>query len=255
MAALVSASLTFGLSEFDKATLDIEHKQLPFAMMLSLNETAKGARKAVQNKMGQVFDRPTPFAKRGVVYERATKEDLDARVVIYGSKAANGGLPPAYFLGPQVDGGRRSLKAFEVQLKARGFLPDGHIVLPAERTKLDRYGNVSQGQLNRIMSGLQIDYRGSGANRVASTKKGKSKRARGSRRGFYFVPAAKSKLAPGVWFEPGFPYRAVYPVLMFVKPGGYAKRLPFDETVAAYSAEHLQKNFTRSWSRALRTAR
>lgn len=252
---MLSASLTFGLTEFDKATFDIEHKQLPYAMMLALNDTAKGARKAVQVVMGKSFDRPTPFAKRGVVYERASKDNLDARVVIHGSKTPHGGLPAAYFLGPQVDGGRRTLKAFEVQLKARGLLPDGHVVVPAERTKLDRYGNVSQGQLNRIMSGLQVDYRGAGSTRVASTKKGKARRARGSRGGFYFVPGPGSHLAPGVWLELGFPYRAIYPVLMFVEQVSYAKRLPFAKTVADYSARHLQPNFNRSWSRALRTAR
>ncbi|MBC7280023.1 hypothetical protein [Hoeflea sp.] len=252
---MLEASLTFGLSEFDKATFDLEHKQLPYAMMLALNDTAKGARKAVQVQMGKSFDRPTPFAKRGVVYEQATKDKLDARVVIYGSKTPHGGLPAAYFLGPQVDGGQRRLKAFEVQLKDRGLLPEGHVVVPAERTKLDRYGNVSQGQLNRIMSGLKIDYRGAGATRVASTKKGKAKRARGSRGGVYFVPGPGSHLAPGVWLELGFPYRAIFPVLMFVKQGGYVKRLPFHRVVGEYSAQHLPKNFTRGWNRALRTAR
>lgn len=252
---MLEASLTFGLSAFDKATFDIEHKQLPYAIMLSLNETAKGARKAVQVQMGKSLDRPTPFARRGVVYEQARKDKLDARIVIYGSKTAAGGLPAAYFLGPQVDGGQRRLKSFEVQLKQRGLLPEGHVVVPAERTKLDRYGNVSQGQLNRIMSGLKIDYRGAGATRVPSTKKGKAKRARGSRRGFYFVPGPGSHLHPGVWLELGFPYRAIYPVLMFVKQGRYAKRLPFHKVVGEYSARHLPKNFTRAWNHALRTAR
>lgn len=252
---MLEASLTFGSDKFDRAMRDIEHKQLPYAMMLALNDTAKGARKAVQAQMGKSFDRPTPFAKRGVVYERASKDKLDAKVVIYGSKTGAGGLPAAYFLGPQVDGGVRRLKAFEVQLKERGLLPEGHVVVPAERTKLDRYGNVSQGQINRIMSGLKIDYRGAGATRVASTKKGKARRARGSRGGFYFVPGPGSHLHPGVWLELGFPYRAIYPVLMFVKQGGYAKRLPFHKVVGEYSAVHLPKNFTRSWSRAMRTAR
>lgn len=251
---MLTASLTFPLAEFDRATFDIEQKQMPYALMLALNDTVKGARKAVQTEIGKSFDRPTPYARRGVVYEQASKTDLEARVVISGHKS-NGGLPAAYFLGPQVDGGKRSLKAFEVQLQRLGLLPSGHVVVPAERVKLDRYGNVSQGQLNRIMSRLQIDYRGAGATRVASTRKGRAKNTRGSRSGFYFVPRPGSHLAPGVWFEAGFPKRAIYPVLMFVKQGSYAKRLPFDETVAKHAAINMPKNFERAWSRAMRTAR
>ena len=252
---MFSTSLTFGMTEFDQSMHDIEHKQMPYATMLALNDTARGGRKAIAAEIGKVFDRPTPFAKRGVVYEKATKSDLKATVAIYGSKAAHGGLPPAYFLGPQVDGGRRSLKAFEVQLKSRGLLPEGKIVVPAERTKLDRYGNVSQGQLNRIMTGLKIDYRGAGATRVASTKKGKARIARGSKRGFYFVPPPGSHLAPGVWLELGFPRRAIYPVLMFVDAVTYKKRLPFDDVIDKYVDENLPRNYDRAWSYAMRTAR
>lgn len=252
---MLKTSLTFGLAKFDRATLDLEHRQMPFALMLSLNETAKGARKEVQSAMGRVFDRVTPFARRGVVYERASKTDLDASVVIHGFKSPHGGLPAAYFLGPQVHGGQRSLKAFEVQLRERGLLPAGHVVVPGERLKLDRYGNISQGMLNRILSRLQIDYRGAGATRVASTKKRRARNKRGSKSGFYFVPGKGSHLAPGVWFEPGFPARAIYPVLLFVKQRGYRVRLPMEAIVSRYAAQSLPRNFERAWRRVIRTAR
>lgn len=235
--------------------LDIEHKQFPYAMMLALNDTARSGRKAIQTLMRKKLDRPTPFALRGVVYEQATRHRLEAAVVIYGSRSPRGGLPAAYFLGPQVSGGQRSLKAFEVQLQDRGLLPQGHVVVPAERTRLDRYGNVSQGQINRIMSRLQIDYRGAGATRVASTKRGKARNKRGSRRGFYFVPHSGSHLAPGIWFEAGFPARAVFPVMLFVRAPTYSKRLPFEHTLRKHVDKTLPRNFARSWRRALATAR
>ena len=251
---MLAATLTFGLTEFDKATLDIEHKQLPYATMLALNDTAFGARKAIAQQMVKVFDRPTPYARRGVVYERATKANLESRVVLHGSNWG-GGLPPALFLGPQIEGGKRSHKAFEKQLHALGLLPDGHVAVPAERTKLDRYGNIGQGQLNRMMSGLKIDYRSAGSNRVASTKKGKARRARGSRGGFYFVPKEGSHLAPGVWLELGFPMRAIYPVLLFVKSPTYQVRLQFAPVIQKYYDENFDRYFARGWSRAIKTAR
>jgi len=53
-------------------------------------------------------------------------------------------LPAGCFLGPQTGDGKRSLKAFEMQLTRLGRLPSGDVLAPAERVKLDRYGNVSR---------------------------------------------------------------------------------------------------------------
>lgn len=241
------------LTAFEKKLDASERKQLPFAAMLALNDTAKGGRAAVQAEMRKVLDRPTPFALRGVTYERASKRNLQARVVMYGSRTAKGGLPAAYFLGPQVHGGKRSLKAFEKQLQNLGILPKGHVVIPAERAPLDRYGNVSQGMLNRILGAVEVDYRGAGATRVAV--KDSTKRRNRRKRGRYFVVPAGKKIAAGIWHEPGFPLRAVYPVLLFVKQRGYTPRLDFDGIVRAYADANLDRHFAEAWAKATRTAR
>lgn len=247
----VEASLTFDLREFERNMTDAERRQMPYAVMLTLNDVAFGGRKAVQGQMEGDLDRPTPYAKRGVVVDKATKRDLEAKVVIYGDRAARGGLPAAYFLGPQVHGGRRSLKAFEKQLAARGFLPRGHVAVPAKRQKLDRYGNISQAQLNKILSGLQIDYRGAGATRVASTDAGK---ARQSRRGRYFVPRKGSHLHAGI-YQVSPSGKKVWPVMLFVRETSYAKRLDFSGPVTRHAQRNMARYFAANWAKANRTRR
>jgi hypothetical protein len=62
---VIEGQIQFDLSRFERSLRDIERKQLPYAIMLTLNETAKGGRLEVQREMDRVFDRPTPYAKRG----------------------------------------------------------------------------------------------------------------------------------------------------------------------------------------------
>ena len=230
---------------------DVERNQLPFAMASMLNSTAFGARKAVQGQMRGDFDRPTRYALRGVVVEKATKRDLRAKVVIHGDKAPRGGLPAAYFLGPQVQGGLRSHKAFELQLIARGMMQRDEVAVPAQRQKLNRYGNVSQGQLNRIMSGLGIDYRGAGATRVVSTDRG---RARAARRGRYFVPKRGGHLAPGIYHVTPSG-RRIYPVMLFVTKRAYRKRLDMHGAVERHARRNMARNFDAAFAHAMRTRR
>ncbi|MDF5999583.1 hypothetical protein P4050_14390 [Pseudomonas aeruginosa] len=51
-------------------------------------------------------------------------------------------------------------KASERNLRARGILPAGMFVVPAEGARLDQYGNMSRGQMIQILSGLgALEYR------------------------------------------------------------------------------------------------
>jgi hypothetical protein len=251
MASLIETRVTFDMRELERSLTWIERRQLPFATMLALNETVKGGRLAVQKEMDRVFDRPTPYAKRGVVYEAAEKDRLEAKVVIYGSNTS-GGLPAAAFLGPQIVGGKRSLKSFERQLQQRGLMDSGMVAVPAKQTKLDRYGNVSSGLLNRMMADLQIDYRGAGATRARSDAS--LKRNKNYRKARFFVPPKGSKLFPGI-YQRDPRTQAIVPVMLFVKQRGYRKRLDFHGVVQRHADATLEENFAVAFARAMRTAR
>lgn len=251
MATLISAGMRWDLEPGLDALTDLERKQLPYATMLALNETVRSGRIMVQKAMDKVFDRPTPYAKRGVVYDRATKTSLVADVAITGDRT-RGGLPATAFLGPQVDGGRRTLKAFERQLQQRGYLPAGHVAVPARKAPLDRYGNVTQAFLNRVMADLQIDYRGAGATRVRT--KASLKRNANYRSARFFVPERGSHLSPGV-YQRDPRGRDVFPVLLFVSARAYSVRLRFYDIVQDHASQTFADHFALAFAKALRTAR
>jgi hypothetical protein len=225
---------------------------MPLVMSRALNQTAYSGRIAVQGAMDRYFDRPTPFAKRGVVYNKATEQNLTAAVVLSGDKASRGVLPATAFLGPQVHGGLRTLKAFEVQLRERGLLPPGHVAVPAKRAKLDRYGNMPQSFLNRVMADLQINYRGAGAER-ARTKRS-LKRNKNYRAARFFVPAKGSHLKPGV-YQRKPRSREVFPVILFLRSRPYTPRFPFFAIVEEHVDKTFPANFDAAFARAMRTAR
>jgi hypothetical protein len=248
---MIFARLSFDASTFERRMSDAERKQYPYAMMLALNETVIGGRKAVQQEMDKVFDRPTPYAKRGVVYDRAWKDKLVADVAITGDRT-RGGLPATAFLGPEVYGGQRALKAFERQLQERGHLLSGEVTVPASKVKLDRYGNVAQAFLNRVMADLQIDYRGAGATRRRTDRSLKTnKRYRTAR---FFVPKRGGRLAPGV-YQRDPRDQSIFPVLLFVSARSYAKRLAFEDVVHGHAATHFGENFAKAFAKAMASAR
>lgn len=239
------------LAPFTRAMNAIERKQMPYAVMLALNETAKGGRMAVQKEMDRVFDRPTPYAKRGVVYDRATRQNLQAAVVVTGDRT-KGGLPATAFLGPQIEGGLRRHKAFEQQLVQRGLMASRELAVPATRAPLDRYGNLTQGFLNRVMADLLIEYRGAGATRKRTDTS--LKRNKNYKKARFFVPKRGGHLFPGVYQrEPSTD--AIFPVILFVTSKPYRIRLHLRQVVERHVIASFEENFAVAFTRAVSTAR
>lgn len=164
----------------ERALDDTPQKQLPFAMMLALNDTAKDVKLAEERQIGRIFDRPTPFTKKAVYVRRATKSGLTAQV----------GIKPvqAEYLGLQVKGGIRRPKRRALVI-GRGL-------------RRNKYGNLPKGAVKRAESKGQtfVARKGGGGSHLAP---GLYQRGKG-RRG-----ACKIKML--VAFEPRAKYRKRFP--------------------------------------------
>lgn len=240
--------MKFDLTGFNRYLSAVEHERLPSVIRNALNDTVRDARTDVQKEMDTVFDRPTPYARRGVVYDKASRENLRAAVVVTGDRT-KGGLPATAFLGPQIEGGMRTHKAFERQLIQRGHMLKSEVAVPARDTPLNQYGNMTQGFLNRIMADLQIDYRGAGATRVRTDKS--LKRNKNYRKARYFVPKRGGHLFPGVW-ERDPRSRDIKPVMLFIRSESYRIRLKLLDVVEKRAKADLQSNFARHFGRLVR---
>ena len=246
-----------------KRELGEQQAQMPYALALALTRTAKDVKADQRTEMAAVFDRPTRFTLNSLYVKPATKQDLLARVWVKDSER------PTHYLLPQISGGNRPLKRFEEMLVRRGWMLSSERAVPGEGAKLDSYGNISRGQIVKILSQLQAFYlAGSDANATGS-KRSTSKR----RREAYFVSTGvgthpfgkrswkrglkQQTLPRGVWVRrpDGVLGSKVSPVLIFVKGAKYRPRYRFDEVAQATVTRVYAGHARDAVAQALRTAR
>lgn len=231
-----------GLADGLRELTDIERNQIPFAAMNALNETCALIETAIETEMKAVFDRPTPYTLDSLRTFYATKDKLEARVWI--KDEADGAAPASRWLTPEVHGGGREDKRTETLLKARGILAEGQYVVPGKGVKLDRYGNLGRGVLQRILSGLSAQ-----GERTSNSSDSKRSVAKGNRKGFFLMRRGSKAIAIGQ--RTGRPRDKVQIALAFVGKPGYSKLLDFDGIAQRVADDQLARLFSMAMARAI----
>lgn len=263
---------TSTLPEGDQFLQRVE-RQVPFATSKALNSTARHVKRSVDEAILRVFDRPTPYTQRALRVTYATKARLEAYVGF--KDAAGKGVSANQYLWPQVHGGGRRQKRSEKALSNVG-LPGGYAI-PGAGAQIDAYGNMSRGQIIKLMSYLQAfgeqGYRANAtpASRVRTAKL-TGPRFKGKKRSdylkingvVYFVSRGKGSvsgnytqsLAAGVWQKTGTHGVDVKPVLLATRQAPqYTQRLPFYETAEEVFGARFDAEFATALEHALSTAR
>ena len=232
----------------------------------ALNDTAFEVRRAMQDEMRAVFDRPTDYILRSPKFVQATPSNLsiyiaptNGRADRLSSTGGKSGIDPQRILDAQAWGGRRADKRIESALRRAGILPNGYqTAIPSQPFpgSDDGKGNLKGSFVGQLVSYLQASseqgYRANMTDkRKAAVQKG-SKRAAGRR---YFVAYGKlrsgarttakgdfdgrtSHLAPGIWAASGTGGVDVRPVVMFVKAGRYQPRFDMDKVAKRADVEN-----------------
>lgn len=224
-----------------EARLDaLQRRQIPYAASLAVNHLARQAVDDLKAEMARVFDRPTPYTLNAFYWTKATKRDATAE--IRAKDFAGKGTPGWKYLAPEVFGGSRRMKRFERALEAKF---GSAFAVPGCGAALNQYGNISQGEINKLLSALgAFAETGYLANRRARA------RGRARRQQTYFLAHSKNDGTPlGIYRVVSSGH--VEPVLIFPRrPPSYAKRLPYREAVEA----SFKKNELAFFDDALRTA-
>ena len=236
--------ITVDIKQLVKKLDPWEKSQLPFATALALTRTAQNIQKAERAAMQRVFDRPTPYTLNSTYVKPATKSNLVAEVSL--KNIAQKGQPASVFLGPQVLGGQRQQKRSELLLQQKGILPNGGMWVPGAAASLDRYGNISRGQVQQILSAVH----GFGEVGFLANKSFRP----GARRNYttddIFAVSAKDPvqhLHPGIYIRT---IAGVRPLLIFVNHANYKPLLPF----AQVARDTYSTSFQDEFNKALRDA-
>ncbi|CUA99312.1 hypothetical protein [Comamonas thiooxydans] len=225
------------------------------ASVKAVNDAGFEVRRAMQEEMRSVFDRPTDYILRSPMLKRATVDKPMATIEpeYMGGK----GVDPKKILKAQNLGGKRRDKRSEVALRRAGILPKGYqTAIPAEPFpgSEDRYGNLKGGFIVQLLSYFRaFGEQGYRANMTDARRKalqlrgGAGVRKVGPNIGRRYILAygklrggarwtAKgendrraSNLAPGIWAVVGNSGADIRPVLMFVRAGNYQERLDMEK--------------------------
>ena len=250
---------------------DVQRKHIPFATALALTRTAKAAEAAGYDEFRRVFDRPTPYTMKSLRTKTATKRDLTAMVYMKDRYIGGGqNVGSDEILGHHFGGGVRTRKRIEYVLQRNGFISGSEYVVPGGAAKLDKYGNMSRGQIIQILSQIGVKNQGSDSTPTGSKR---SKRnvakagtifwSHGSKGRITVVDKSTgiaygyrggnaSKLPKGAWIRMG---RTVKPILMVVNRVSYRKRIDLLKIVQKTVDTQYASQFDAALAHALATAR
>lgn len=229
-----------GLESVQRQLRVLADKQIPYATMLALNNTAFAVRQTSQDRLKSVFDRPTPLIIGATRVEKATKDNLTAKVLIDPKRRA--------VLATHEEGGQRGLQGLEKAMRGAGLLPSGYRVVPAKGLELNAYGNPPATLVNAIKKWLA-----SGAYRISR-----------NRRYFVIPVGSTARLSPGIYLEAsgssgkgagGYRVRQQRGLFMLVREGVYSRRLRWAETVRAEAERLLPGEMAKAIERAIATAK
>lgn len=240
--------------------------QVPFATALALTRTAQFVERKEREEIPRIFDRPTRFTQNSTWVRPATKQRLWAEVKIKDESLK--AVPPIKWLAPQIYGGTRELKRFEQRLVTAGAMPPGHFAVPASGADFDAFGNMSRGEIVRMLSDLQSHW--DPRQNTTARSRQRRRRSRTKRPTFYFstwpVSARTAHLRPGIYkrvgavaglaagITAGFK-TPIKPVLIFVKRVRYRKRFRFFEIADQTARMRFPIEFALAMRQALATAR
>ena len=231
---------------------ELERKNLPFAIMQACNATAMEIRQLWANTAPRVFDRPTRMTRNAAQYRKATKQKLWAEV--YLRDEASGGTPPAKYLLPEVEGGERRKKGFEILLQQKGVMPPGMFAVAGKGAQLDQHGNVHAAQVSQILSQLgarQDQYQNQ---TDVSAARRRAKRKRGGE--YFALQTKRGRLLPGVYerIATGFG-SAVRSIFIFTPKATYRPRYNIFGLAQRAWDKLMPFHFNRELAKALETSK
>lgn len=221
-------------------------RQIRFAMLKAIDRTVDKTKSRLYSEMHRVFDRPTQYTLNALRTKPPSMATMKGEVGFKEPWAPRS----TKYLDPQVEGGPRRTKGFEEAIQQRvttrtlqggyGVYPRGTTFVPGRGARLDAHGNISPGQIQQILSGLQAQ-----SDRLANETEASRKRAK--RTGRYWATPR------GIWFVSNQRMEMVL-VATRTKPS-YRPRFPFYSLASRFADETYQGEFEKALREATEKGR
>jgi hypothetical protein len=203
-------------------------RNLNFGLARGLTNTAKFAAAKLEQQLPTIFDRPTPFTRRAIGFQSATKAKLEARVFVRDQQAM--------YLMRQEQGGLRTPQP-------------GSPINIAVGQRLNQYGNISRGAIAKLRAKPNV-FVSKGTGKTKHLAPGiyerldvRSKRGLGSKRG--------RKVTTGR----GKQKTRLNMLVAFERQAKYQPRFRFTERVSKIARDSVKREIEASIAQAMATMR
>lgn len=243
---VIELSLKHDFSRMERA-LQLASGQTRFAASQAVNDCARAARDAINGRMGETFDRPTPFTTRSVVAPRelaASKAHLVATVTVRP-------LQQKYLLHEEVGGSRSPAENTR--------RPGASIVLPGRALLLDPFGNIPRGTLRELKAEAKPSARrrvkAAAARKAAVEAAAAAGKDEPAAESVVFLPrdVKGNKAGIGGYFRRVG--KSLQRLTAFTETAHYAPRFHYRDRVRAAAVATWPAAFRRRLAEAIRTAR
>lgn len=215
--------------------LDRHARRMGYVTYTTLNRTAAAVLADEQAEMKRVLDRPTPYTLNSMRIEYARRNSLTARV-LFKDGLGNKNRSPERWIGRQVSGGPRGMKAAEGRISREVIGGQQLYLVPTRYAPLDAYGNVSRAVIVKILSSIQA---------LGDASANRRRRSRGRRRDeeYFAIYSNRPGLKPGIYRRMRTAFGAgVIPIFTFAKNAPkYSSRYDFYGTAERSAARHLPR--------------
>ena len=193
-----------------------EHtKQLPFSVASAMNAAVQGSKfipnskqrsalQALANNASTYIDRPKKSTEKGWRATRANKRNLSTTIL-----PKDRPYNQQRYLGGSATGGGRAPKDFGIALMKHPLarnMPSGSRLVPTPAMKLDKYGNVSKAQINKLFDQANTTHYQSKSVFIGKPQGGSRPP------GVYRRSNKNTKLIPLFYAVPSVSYKARFPV-------------------------------------------
>lgn len=153
----VGFNITSDLKGIESVLRGLQSDVIEKAKVRALNKTAERVKvHVVKQVLPKYIDRPTRWTLNAVMVRNATRNALEARVLLkdrrYSAKASGAA---ADYLNPMIEGGDRNEKNFERRLKRIGLIRRDQYAVPGGDVRLNRFGNIPASISDHIMRDLK----------------------------------------------------------------------------------------------------
>lgn len=246
----ISVDITGATRMLDRLARD----QVPFAASKTLNAVAQKVLEAEQHEMRDVFDRPKPYTLNSLRVIRSTKRDLQA-VVTFREAFGKAQIPASKYLAPQIKGGSRREKRFEVALRRAGVMPNGYRAVPGQGLRLDAYGNVPGATIVRILSYFKAFPEAGYKANITDRRRAQLKRGTRTKFGMemFVGRPADGRLPFGIWQRDtarAWGASRLRPIFLFVDWTQYEAIFDFEYV----GRKTVEREFGPTWDRELAAA-